>query len=161
MNPVPEDRVYVGHRDGRVTVHTATGEEIGPLQHHVKHSPAGFNWGYAGSGPAELARCLLIDALGDSAICVTCNGTNDVVYDAQRDCERPFVEGIDDAMDETRGSCTECGGDRVTPVVTTRYQTFKGDVIARLPQGEPWRIPRRDVLAWVHENEPEKVAVPM
>jgi hypothetical protein len=32
-----------------------------PLKHHVRHSPDGFNWGYGGSGPAELARCILID----------------------------------------------------------------------------------------------------
>lgn len=35
-----------------------------PLRHFMRHSPDGFEWGYAGSGPAELARCLLIDALG-------------------------------------------------------------------------------------------------
>ncbi len=29
------------------------------------HSPAGFEWGYAGSGPAQLALALLADALGD------------------------------------------------------------------------------------------------
>jgi hypothetical protein len=34
------------------------------LAHHVRHSPDGFNWGYGGSGPIELARCLLLDAFG-------------------------------------------------------------------------------------------------
>jgi hypothetical protein len=34
-----------------------------PLTHYVKHSPDGFAWGYEGSGPADLARCILIDAL--------------------------------------------------------------------------------------------------
>jgi len=33
------------------------------LPHYVRHSPLGFNWGYAGSGPAESARCLLAHAL--------------------------------------------------------------------------------------------------
>ena len=33
------------------------------LRHHVRHSPTGFEWGYFGSGPAELARCILIDYL--------------------------------------------------------------------------------------------------
>lgn len=32
-----------------------------PLPHIVRHSPTGFNFGYGGSGPAELARCILID----------------------------------------------------------------------------------------------------
>jgi hypothetical protein len=34
------------------------------LPHVVRHSPTGFNWGYGGSGPADLALSLLIDALG-------------------------------------------------------------------------------------------------
>lgn len=29
------------------------------------HSPTGFNWGYMGSGPAQLALALLLDVLGD------------------------------------------------------------------------------------------------
>jgi hypothetical protein len=36
---------------------------VEPLRHHSYHSPTGFEWGYAGSGPAELARCILIDHL--------------------------------------------------------------------------------------------------
>ena len=34
---------------------------VRPLAHHVRHSPDGFSWGYAGSGPSELARCILLD----------------------------------------------------------------------------------------------------
>jgi len=30
-----------------------------------RHSPDGFQWGYAGSGPAELARAILIAAVPD------------------------------------------------------------------------------------------------
>lgn len=33
------------------------------LKHHVHHSPDGFAWGYHGSGPSELARCILWDVL--------------------------------------------------------------------------------------------------
>jgi hypothetical protein len=35
------------------------------LAHRVRHSPCGFEWGYRGSGPADLARCILIDHLED------------------------------------------------------------------------------------------------
>lgn len=35
-----------------------------PLTHIVRHSPDGFSWGFGGSGPAELAHCLLVDHLG-------------------------------------------------------------------------------------------------
>jgi len=34
------------------------------LEHRVFHSPDGFNWGYGGSGPADLARSILWDYLG-------------------------------------------------------------------------------------------------
>lgn len=34
------------------------------LAHHIQHSPDGFNWGYGGSAPSELARCILFDAFG-------------------------------------------------------------------------------------------------
>ncbi|MEO6035413.1 MAG: DUF6166 domain-containing protein [Verrucomicrobiota bacterium] len=32
------------------------------------HSPTGFAWGYGGSGPAQLALALLMDALGDAEL---------------------------------------------------------------------------------------------
>jgi len=34
------------------------------LKHYVMHSPDGFEWGYGGSGPSELSRCILIDYFG-------------------------------------------------------------------------------------------------
>lgn len=36
-----------------------------PLRHWVRHSPTGFEWGYGGSGPADLARSILAHHLGD------------------------------------------------------------------------------------------------
>jgi hypothetical protein len=35
-----------------------------PLKHHVHHSPDGFECGYGGSGPADLALALAADAIG-------------------------------------------------------------------------------------------------
>ena len=35
------------------------------LSHIERHSPDGFQWGYGGSGPADLARSILYDLLGD------------------------------------------------------------------------------------------------
>ena len=34
------------------------------VRHHVRHSPDGFETGYGGSGPADLARSILIDFFG-------------------------------------------------------------------------------------------------
>lgn len=42
---------------------------IRPLRHFVRHSPTGFAWGYEGSGPAELARCILLDHFGITPSC--------------------------------------------------------------------------------------------
>jgi len=35
------------------------------LEHKVHHSPTGFEFGYYGSGPADLARSILWDYLGE------------------------------------------------------------------------------------------------
>ena len=40
----------------------------GPSQKLVNHSPDGFDWGYSGSGPAQLALALLLDVTGDSSL---------------------------------------------------------------------------------------------
>lgn len=37
----------------------------GPSQRLVNHSPDGFNWSFGGSGPAQLALALLLDATTD------------------------------------------------------------------------------------------------
>ncbi len=39
-------------------------------QEVYNHSPGGFEWGYGGSGPAQLALALLLDATGDEAVAV-------------------------------------------------------------------------------------------
>lgn len=61
-------KVYEGRCDERrrswVTVCDNRTMAVRPLTHFKRHSPDGFAWGYQGSGPAELARCLLIDRLG-------------------------------------------------------------------------------------------------
>lgn len=36
-----------------------------PSQEIINHSPNGFNWGYGGSGPAQLALALLYDVTKD------------------------------------------------------------------------------------------------
>ena len=38
--------------------------DAGPSQKLKNHSPNGFNWGYHGSGPSQLALALLLDVVG-------------------------------------------------------------------------------------------------
>jgi hypothetical protein len=129
---------YAGHADGSVTVIHAMTET--PLPHHVKHSPTGFGWGYGGSGPAELARCLLIHALGEDAKCKTCAGTGSLVYVPAADKHMPIEEAEADYTGwdpNDTVSCWECeDGIGVLPAM---YQQFKFDVVAQFPAGEPWK----------------------
>ena len=73
--------IYEGKRSAAVTggdvavtrrTHNASGTATmaRPVSLRVRldlrnHSPTGFEWGYGGSGPAQLALALLADALGD------------------------------------------------------------------------------------------------
>ncbi len=77
-NGIANGVVYRGHNlsrpgGGLLVVIEAGGELVGLLPHHVMHSPTGMTWGYDGAGPADLARSLLIHALGDAARCDGCN----------------------------------------------------------------------------------------
>lgn len=58
--------VYRGLRrgDGRAVV-TVDGVALPPRLDLFNHSPTGFEWGYGGSGPAQLALALLAAELGD------------------------------------------------------------------------------------------------
>jgi hypothetical protein len=62
---------YVGYRQsGQAIVEKRPGQErLTPERSLalVNHSPSGFEWGYGGSGPAQLALALLLDYTGDEA----------------------------------------------------------------------------------------------
>lgn len=64
-------KTYRGHAvnardEGGLQSVTVTDESgTRPLQHRVRHSPDGFQWGYGGSGPADLARSILWDHFGE------------------------------------------------------------------------------------------------
>ena len=51
-----------GHQAREVLV--LDGHAVTPLRHYPYHSPTGFEWGYNGSGPSDLARCILLDHYG-------------------------------------------------------------------------------------------------
>lgn len=70
MGVAPRDRVYVGIRDdgpGSGRVFIEHGDALNPRFDLRNHSPDGFEWGYYGSGPAQLALALLSDVLGGGA----------------------------------------------------------------------------------------------
>ncbi len=56
-------------REGVVVevVNMASGKRrVAPLRHVNYHSPDGFEWGYVGSGPADLALSILAHHLGET-----------------------------------------------------------------------------------------------
>jgi hypothetical protein len=65
-------RVYMGFRLAR-NCHVYAWDaskpqrprKLDPRTDLCNHSPTGFEWGYCGSGPAQLALALCADALGD------------------------------------------------------------------------------------------------
>lgn len=58
-------RIYRGQRCGHAAIVTVDGRPLDPRLDLWNHSPNGFEWGYAGSGPAQLALALLADYFGD------------------------------------------------------------------------------------------------
>lgn len=61
---IPE-RVYEIRRTPQGVTCTVNGEPLNPRLDLWNHSPTGFEFGYGGSGPAQLALALLADCCGD------------------------------------------------------------------------------------------------
>lgn len=108
--------VYVGYRQrGRAIVEKQPGEErLTPEQslELANHSPSGFEWGYGGSGPAQLALALLLDYTDDEAVALahytefknevvsqlSCTGANGRWRLTGSDIEAILSETSDDAV---------------------------------------------------------------
>jgi hypothetical protein len=58
-------RTYRGIREGNAATVSVDGRPLNPRLDLWNHSPSGFEWGYSGSGPAQLALALLADHLGN------------------------------------------------------------------------------------------------
>jgi hypothetical protein len=154
--PAPAAEVwYQGTGDGHtVAVEDQDGNLIEQLPHieHAPsecHSPTGFSWGYAGSGPAELARNLLLHALGDAARCPACGGCRHVIWPKDPDAEGPIpfdTAKMDECDPETGGRCYDCDdGYRRLP-----YQDFKFEFVAGWGNG--WRISQAEVRQWLAQR---------
>ena len=65
---IPRETIYHGlwRENGccEIAIEDEDGHRVGAVRHVPKGSPTGMNWGYAGSGPADTARSLLIEVLG-------------------------------------------------------------------------------------------------
>jgi hypothetical protein len=76
----PRETRYIGSRvpnhvgPGRVEVidPDRRKRKLDPRLDLRRHSPDGFQWGYAGSGPSQLALALVADALADDEAAQRC-----------------------------------------------------------------------------------------
>lgn len=167
--PTDDGVVYCGSYHGAtagpgdVWLEDGHGGMVGILQHRTgpgSHSPTGFSWGGAGSGPAELARAMLIDALGQDARCALCAGRGKVVFapgaaldadpvphdPAVHDTEQLRAQGVEPL------ACWDCDG---TGQGQVPYQDFKFAVIAKLP-GDGFTLTRAEVLAWYRDHQAQQ-----
>jgi hypothetical protein len=55
---------YRGQRTPQGTLVMVDGRPLNPRLDLYNHSPDGFEWGYSGSGPAQLALAILADHFG-------------------------------------------------------------------------------------------------
>lgn len=58
-------KTYLGRPAGDLVV-VLDGDHTYRLPHIAYHSPTGYAWGYAGSGPADLALSILADYFGEA-----------------------------------------------------------------------------------------------
>ncbi|OYR53918.1 hypothetical protein DJ73_06385 [Halorubrum sp. Ea1] len=101
---------YVGMRvDGTPVVLNLTAHErLSPNRSLglVRHSPAGFDWGYTGSGPAQLACALLLDYTDNETVAqqhyiqFRNNVVSQLVCDGPADCWHLTGEEIEAALAE-------------------------------------------------------------
>jgi len=102
-------KVYEGLGTGSVVGAKPVLVNENPLRHIEIHSSSGFNWGYGGSGPADLAYAILYDLYG-----------------------KIFAD--------------------------QNYQRFKWDIIAKLPQGEPWKLTEHQIEVWKDRKQGMEIA---
>jgi hypothetical protein len=132
---------------GRLVVRVAEDGAEEPLRHIVRHSPTGMTWGYGGSGPADLARSLLFDALGDRGRCAMCAGSGRIEYVPAADGDVDEVPASAEAVEcGSADTCWQCKGDGIRSDLP--YQAYKFDVVARLPE-TTWTITTEEVEAWM------------
>lgn len=63
----PEYEAVTGDAEDVVLWRTAEGEARASVPHAARHSPTGIEWGYGGSGPADLALSVLLALVGERA----------------------------------------------------------------------------------------------
>jgi len=122
-------RVYEGIVDRGERFVLVNGKDLNPRSDLMNHSPDGFNWGYGGSGPAQLALAILADHFKhnpmDMAIARRLQDRRGGSMPPRRDIE----------VGEPNPPALNFG--QLAVVV---HQHFKGAFVAGLDMNSSWRI---------------------
>jgi len=114
------DVIYVGYRRrGSAIVEKQSDEEQLTPERSLElanHSPSGFEWGYGGSGPAQLALALLLDYTDDEEVALAEYKTfKTEVVSQLESVQDPTAAG--DSPDEIDAALREIVDDPVAPSV--------------------------------------------
>jgi hypothetical protein len=145
------DRVYRGRLiDFRPQVILEPGNEAVTLLPRLEHPLSDeLAWGNdVGAAAWELARCLLADALGETAICGDCGGTGTRL-------SGPTQPGTSSARAPAGylHPDGDCSCDRGLTVTFAVYRLYSGDVVEQLP-AHGWQLTNADILQWLADHSP-------
>lgn len=139
------EKLYAGrrHPDGSATVLVTTFNADGlvrriarlePRLDLANHSPTGLEWGFGGSGPAQLALAMLADFFADIEAVM--------LHSPNRDHLMPSAHA-------------KSASDRAA---LDLYQAFRHDVIAAI-RAQQWEIRSVQVAKWVREQSYQSAAL--
>lgn len=115
---------------------------LNPRHDLWRHSPTGFEWGFGGSGPAQLALALLADALVERALGRALSPYERIPAGSDEELQ------AGPKMDAAARAAVEDADRRAVAI----HQHFKFDVVAELGHGS-WALTSDQVLAWVEAFE--------
>ncbi len=114
-------KVYKVERTGglRSVVATVDGQ---PLRHIVHHSPTGFEFGYGGSGPADLALSILADYFGEKP-------SEKAIYHGRCKCWKPHQDFKWRFVSPQQGNSFEITEDEITAWLVETKQELVETVV--------------------------------
>lgn len=136
---------YVGRRDfDGIKVYVVTekidgGLDREPLNHLVLHSPDGFEWGYQGSGPADLALAILADFFGEQPTKAELDqGYFEITLEELKESDRTNTPG--ELLERKRISCAHY------------HQPFKEAFVAKFAK-ESWKLEGQTIGVWIEGHK--------
>jgi hypothetical protein len=113
-----------------------------PLPHQIRHSPTGFNCGYNGNGPRDLALSLLTDALFTFS-------SKDVLATPPADKHAQAHDSISSNAAPINSTVAPATGRCDSRPPPLPYLRFAEQMVAQLPQDKEWTLSRQEITRWL------------